>query len=112
MALAIWNTTNSTFTKSVAKLTDMGFTTKYRRQGNRKNIIVVLSKKGKGFYQSLSEHTTDWIGELSDLVKEKPERMQYYNELLQFFIQWMDVAKVDGVSIPPEGDVLIPLDEE
>lgn len=37
----------STFTKIVAKLTKMGLAEKFHRDGNRKNIIVLLSDQGK-----------------------------------------------------------------
>lgn len=83
----------STFTKIVAKLTQLGLAEKYHRDGNRKSIIVLLSEKGKAFFQQQQlGPTQDWIGEFHNLIQERPERAAYYEELLGFFLRWMETG--------------------
>lgn len=100
----------SSFTKIVAKLTKLGFAEKFHRDGNRKNIIVLLSDAGRDLFAHGLAHSQGWIHEFKASLEEKPERAEYYAELLQFFLNWMEVGDrmIDAESTAK----LIPIDAD
>lgn len=80
----------STFSKSVEKLSRAGFVKKYKKEGNDKNKFVSLSEKGIDLLNKIEIESTQWIIQLDNMIKENPERLIYYSELINMMIENME----------------------
>lgn len=88
----------SAFTALVAKLEKMGLVEKYYHEGNRKNLIVLVTEQGRFIYGEYARQLCElWQGPVLDRLAGIPEK---YQKLFAQALQAM--AGVDlGEPIPP-----------
>lgn len=96
--------TNSTFSKNIKKLTDRGLLEKYQTEGNRKNIIVLVSEKGRQVYNDYNVYVQELL--FNDIFREleniPPEHLKSFGRALEI---WADVY--DKPAVKKDG--LVPL---
>lgn len=95
----------SAFTKCAAKLAGMGLLEKYHRDGNKKDVIVLVSDYGKQVYGAYVQQYTGWIEVVNQMLEGTPEKY------ISRFARVMDyVSRMNTVDRAAEGEQdLIPL---
>lgn len=74
----------SSFTKHVARLASLGLLEKYHRGQNKKDIIVLVSEKGKQVYTTYAESSyTNWMETVSEVLSDIPK--QYLEQVTILF---------------------------
>jgi len=76
--------TKGAISQMVQKLVEKGFLKKIQQEGNRKNIILSLTKKGEEallFHKGLHQHINDKF--ISSLIDISPDKIYELNEVLK-----------------------------
>ena len=96
----------STFSKMVSKLTDKGLLEKFYLEGNRKNIVVRVSQRGRELYGEYSQRVLEeHFSHMFDALNTIPE------EYIASFVQALDrpfSATAHKEKKPAAEPVLIP----
>lgn len=96
----------STFSKMVSKLTDKGLLEKFYLEGNRKNIVVRVSQRGRELYGEYSQRVLEeHFSHMFDVLNTIPE------EYIASFVQALDrpfSAAAHKEKKPAAEPVLIP----
>ena len=80
----------ATYSKYVRKLVEKGLLEKYHTEGNRKDIILMVSPLGLKEYEDYSQQMKDTVfGELFDLLDSvKPEELETVRKVFSIFGHW------------------------
>lgn len=88
----------SNFSKYVKTLTSLGLVERYRLAGNKKNIILKLSPKGKELYLKRSRLIlTEWAPIFATLKDMPPEEL---NQFTNFIVKFGDIMDSSVQSAP------------
>lgn len=80
----------SSFSKNVKKMCDKGLLEKFQEEGNRKNIIVCVSDKGRAVYSEYSEYVQALLfDDIFRALEGVPE--VYLDRFAQALELWADV---------------------
>ena len=94
----------SAFTKLVNRLEEKGLLEKYRTPDNQKNIVVLVSEKGKKLY---SEYCNQIASKLFEGMFQAGERIS--DEELLHFTKMIQALSHYELKRNPEGNELIPI---
>ena len=94
----------SAFTKLVNRLEDKGLLEKYRTPDNQKNIVVLVSDKGKKLYTEYCDNIAKKLFEGMFQVGSEvsDEELRKFTRMIQALTQY-EIKRI------PEGNELIPI---